>query len=165
MAAIVLLQEQPMEICNCTKDDFDQIISDIKEFWGNDRTLPYHHHLLIYEFGNSAFVIRESNKVIAYLCGFLSQTGPEAYVHLIGVRNTHRRQGLGQRLYEHFIGYARSHGCNRIRAITTPENLTSIAFHKSIGMKLTGEPNKDGIAVIKDYRGPGADRVVFEREI
>jgi hypothetical protein len=52
-----------------------------------------------------------------------------------------------------------------VKAITTPSNLESIAFHKSLGMQLLGEPNSDGIPVAPDYAGRGAPRVVFWKAI
>jgi len=60
---------------------------------------------------------------------------------------------------------ARQHGCTHIKAITTPSNAGSIAFHKSLGMELLGEPNADGIPVVADYAGRGVPRVVFCKSI
>jgi len=51
-----------MEITNCSKEDFDQILTDFGQFWEHDRTPALHHPTLIYEFGNSAFVIRRGGK-------------------------------------------------------------------------------------------------------
>ncbi|OGO31919.1 MAG: hypothetical protein A2Z29_05880 [Chloroflexi bacterium RBG_16_56_11] len=154
-----------MEITLCTKADFDQILIDIVDFWGSDRTLRLHHPILLYEFGNSAFVIKEGEKVIAYLFGFISRTAPVGYVKFIGVRPSHRHQGLGHRLYEHFTLFARSHGCEELKAITSPTNKTSIVFHQCLGMELLGEPNDEGVPVMRNYSGPGIDRVVFRKKI
>ena len=154
-----------MKIVNCSKSDFNQILLEITEFWEDDRILSVHHPMFIYEFGNSAYVIKEGDTVIAYLFGFISQTTPAAYVHLIGVRQYHRRRNLAHRLYDHFISFARTQGCTQIKAITSPTNTQSIAFHKSIGMELTGNPNEDGIPVVNDYSGPGSHRVVFQKDI
>ena len=154
-----------MEIVNCLKRDFDQILLEIEAFWGSDRTLHLHHPMFLYEFGNSAYVIREGDKVIAYLFGFLSQTSPTAYVHLIGVRQSHQRQGLGSLLYEHFIAFARRHGSTEVKAITTPANSQSILFHKKIGMELIGNFVKDTIPTVQDYSGPGIHAVVFQKRI
>ncbi len=60
---------------------------------------------------------------------------------------------------------AKRHGCNKLKAITTAGNQTSISFHKKIGMRLIGERNENGIEVVRNYSGPGQDRVVFEMEI
>lgn len=154
-----------MEISYCTKADFDQILTDIVDFWGSDRTLGIHHPMFIYEFGNTAFVIKHHERVIAYLFGFFSQTEPAGYVHLIGVRRSHQSKGLGKLLYDNFEAIAKRRGCDKLKAMTTPGNRASILFHKKIGMKLLGEKNEDGIEVVKDYSAPGQDRVVFEKDI
>ena len=155
-----------MKIENCTEDDFVEIITDIVDFWGSDRTLHLHQPYLLHEFGNTAFVIRDNGTVVAYLFGFFSQTESLAYVHLIGVREKYQKQGLGKSLYDNFIEMARAKGIQRIKAITKPINSKSINFHtKKIGMRMLGEPNENGINVIKNYSGPDNDRVVFIKEL
>ena len=154
-----------MEITHCTKAEYDQIVAEIADFWGSDRTLGLHHPMFIYEFGNTAYVIKDGQCVAAYLFGFLSQTEPTAYVHLVGVRTAYRRRGLARRLYDHFVAFAQTRGCTELKAITTPGNKESVAFHQAWGMELTGKPSRDGIPVIENYAGPGQDRVVLRRKL
>jgi ribosomal protein S18 acetylase RimI-like enzyme len=155
-----------MKIENCTLDDFNEITRDISDFWGSDRTLHLHQPFLVYEFGNTAFVIKDEGMVIAYMFGFFSQKENLAYVHLIGVREKYQNQGLGKMLYDNFIEIAKSHKIHKIKAITKPINTKSINFHtKKIGMAMIGEPNEDGINVIKNYSGVNNDRVVFIKNI
>ena len=154
-----------MEITYCTKEHFDQILTDLADFWGSDRAFGLHHPMLIYEFGNTAFVIKDNETVVAYLFGFFSQTQPTGYIHLIGVRKSYQGKGLGKLLYDNFETIAKRHGCSKLKAITTASNQASILFHKKIGMTLLGEKNADGIEVIKNYSAPGQDRVVFEKDI
>ena len=154
-----------MEVTICTKEDFNQVLAEFDQFWEHDRTVALHHPTIIYEFGNSAFVIKENGRVLAYLFGFLSQIEPVGYVHLLSVRRGFRRQGLANRLYAHFEQFARSRGCTRLKAITSPVNILSIDFHRSIGMLPTGEPDSRGLPVVKGYAGPGRDRVVFLKDI
>ena len=153
-----------MEITTCTKRDFDQILLHLNEFWEHDRTIALHHPTSIYEFGNSAFVIKKNDAVVAYLFGFLSQTEPAGYVHLLAVKRGYRKQGLATRLYEHFTRFAIEHGCKVLKAITSPENAESIAFHKSIGM-LPSDDRNGATAIVDDYAGPGRHRVVFKKNI
>jgi predicted GNAT superfamily acetyltransferase len=155
----------PAEISICTRQDYTQILDELHEFWGARDTHHLHHPFLIHEFGNSAFVIRNGGEVVAYLFGFLSQTEPVGYVHTVAVRMSARRRGLAQQLFGRFVEFARRHGCKQVKAITTPSNLDSIAFHKSLGMQLLGDPNNDGIPVVPDYAGRGAHRVVFWKTI
>jgi ribosomal protein S18 acetylase RimI-like enzyme len=153
------------EISICTRQDFDQILEDLPEFWDGRDTRHLHHPFLIHEFGNTAFVIRDGSRVVAYLLGFISQTQLVGYVHTLAVRASARRRHLAHQLFDHFIECARRHGCRHIKAITTPSNLGSIAFHKSLGMHLLGEPNSEGISVVPDYAGRAAPRVVFWKDI
>jgi predicted GNAT superfamily acetyltransferase len=155
-----------MKIEKCTLEDFDEITRDIVDFWGSDRTLHLHHPFLIHEFGNTAFVIRNENAVVAYLFGFFSQTQSTAYVHLIGVREKYQKKGLGELLYNTFIEAAKSKNIKKIKATTRPMNSKSISFHKNkIGMRLLGAPNGDGITVVRNYSGMNTETVVFEKEI
>ena len=155
----------PAEISMCTQQDYNQILDELQEFWGARDTRHLHHPFLVHEFGNSAFVIRNGVQVVAYLFGFLSQTEPVGYVHTVAVRASACRQGLAGDLFNHFVEFARRHGCRHVKAITTPANLGSIAFHKSLGMGLLGEDNIDGIPVLPGYAGRGAPRVVFWKSI
>jgi GNAT superfamily N-acetyltransferase len=157
--------KNPIEISTCTLQDYDQILGELSEFWDGRDTRHLHHPFLIHEFGNSAFVIRDGPRVTAYLFGFVSQTESVAYVHAVAVRASARRQHLAHHLFDHFVEFARRHGCRHVKAITTPSNAGSIAFHKSLGMTLLGEPNTDGIPVVSDYAGRGASRVVFWKPI
>ena len=155
-----------MNIENCTKEDYDEIIKNISSFWGNDRTLHLHHIYLVYEFGHTAFVIKDKGNVVAYLFGFISQTEKLGYIHLVGVCESYQRKGLGKQLYNKFIEYLKSLNIKKIKAITTPTNEKSISFHKNvIGMSMLGKPNNKGIRVIENYSGQGNDRVVFEKII
>jgi L-amino acid N-acyltransferase YncA len=52
---------------------------------------------------------------------------------------------------------ARHDGRTAVEAITSPQNATSIAFHRAMGFTVS-DP-------VKDYDGPSLDRVVFLREI
>lgn len=153
-----------MEISRCSIDDFNRIKAGISSFWGSDRTLYLHHPMLIYEFGNTAFVVKDGEEIAAYLFGFFSQTENAAYVHLVAVREAYKRRGLGLLLYRHFMQLARQHGCIKLKAITTPDNVRSIAFHtKAAGMQMTGSASHGAVPVVPDYSGPGQDRVVFEK--
>ena len=90
-----------MNIRQCTKEDYDQIITDMADFWNNghiDSLRRLHNPIFFYEFGNTAFVVKEDEKVIGYIFGFYSQTTPTAYVKFVGVRASHRKRGVGRAL-------------------------------------------------------------------
>lgn len=155
------MADERFAITRCTPEDFYQILETREEFWDGRDMRHLFHPFLLHQFGNSAFVIRDGGQVVAYLFGLLSQTEPVAYAHAIAVRPSARRHKLGQKLYEHFTAFAGTHGCTHIKAITSPDNLRSIAFHRSIGMALLGEPNTNGIPVVRGYARRDVDHVVF----
>lgn len=99
--------------------------------------------------------------IAAYLFGVFSNVDSHAYVHLITAHKDYRRQGLARALYAHFTEKAKQHNMKYIKAITSVSNHESRKFHADIGIKLLGEATFDGILVVKDYAGPGQDRVVF----
>jgi ribosomal protein S18 acetylase RimI-like enzyme len=154
-----------MHITGCTKHDYDQIVSELSDFWGHDRNRALHHPMFVNEFADCAFVIRDQETVVAYLFGFIAHAEPVAYVHLVAVRPSHRHLGLARQLYDHFTRFAVSRGCTQLRAITNPENAGSIRFHQSLGFHLEGVPNAEGVPVVKGYGGPGVDRVLFRKSL
>ena len=148
-------------VARCTVEDFYEIQETRETFWDGRDMRHLFHPFLLHQFGNSAFVIRDGGKLVAYLFGVLSQTEPVAYAHAIAVHPDARRHKLGQKLYAAFTAFARDRGCTHVKAITSPDNRRSIAFHRSIGMDLQGAPNPDGIPVVPGYARRGVDHVVF----
>jgi hypothetical protein len=43
-----------MTIERCTLEDYVQILSNLTEFWGSERTRGLHHPMFVREFGDSA---------------------------------------------------------------------------------------------------------------
>ena len=159
-----------MRIELATHGDFLQILRDLPDFWSSSgppmRTLPYHYPFLVHEFGDTAFVVREEGRVIAYLFGFVATAEPVGYIHLVGVRGAHQGTGLGRALYEHFAGVAKDRGCTHLRAVTAPFNSDSQAFHAAMGFEPTGPSRTpDGLPIYPDYHGPGEGVTIFSKRI
>ena len=145
-----------------------QILDHLEDFWGTDgaaRTRGIHNPLFIEEFTDTTFVLHEDGRVVAYLFGFWSQAEPAGYIHLVAVRNTHQRRGIGESLYRHFESLARERGCTALKATTSPVNAASIAFHRRMGFELLGHPNADGVPVVADHAGRGVDKVVYRKQL
>jgi GNAT superfamily N-acetyltransferase len=149
----------------CTKRDFDQILVDLVDFWGSDRARAVHHPIFLYELNEAAWVIRDAGQVAAYLFGFLTPDGQTGYCHLVAVRRSYQGRGLGRQLYDYFGEWAASRGAVRLKAITSPVNDAAIAFHHGLGFEFLGDPDERGVHVVRDYGGPGVDRVVFVKPL
>ncbi len=137
--------------------DLAGILRDFERFWG-DRELPraLHHPMFFCEFADTALIARRGNDVAGYLLGFVAPAG-DGYIHVVAVRDDARALGLGRRLYERFAATAAQRGATALKAITSPENEGSIAFHRRMGFaEMTLDP---------DYQGSGRSRVVMRRPL
>lgn len=138
-----------------TMADLRQVLADHGRYWGERDLRALHLSALVQEFGNTCLVARSTDGIRGYLFGFVTPSGT-GYVHLIATRDDARGRGLGRRLYAAFIDAASAAGASRLKAITSPANTGSIAFHRSLGF---------AAEVVEDYDGPGQDRVVFTRPL
>jgi GNAT superfamily N-acetyltransferase len=147
--------------------DYDRVLSVVDSWWGGRPMSARLSHVFFSHFAPTSFVLENDTELIGFLLGFLSQTHPdEAYVHFVGVHPDFRRLGLGRRLYQRFFVAAQMNERHYVRSITSPANVLSIAFHRSMGFALLhGDVLIDGVPVWFDYAGAGGHRVVFRREI
>ncbi len=145
-----------MEIRPATIEDLVAIRAEQAAFWGKRDLAALHHPLLVHEFGDTGFVVPGGDgAVLAYLFGMLTPRRV-GYIHLVAVREGHRRRGLARSLYERFERAVRAAGADSLKAFTRPGNRTSIAFHASVGF---------AVREVHDYVGPGEARVVFHKSL
>ncbi|MFI5589699.1 GNAT family N-acetyltransferase [Amycolatopsis sp. NPDC051758] len=123
--------------------------------------------LMFQHFTESSFLVTSDERIVAFLIGFLSPSRPaESYIHFVGVDPAERGNGLGAELYERFFAYSRAHGRSVVRAITSPVNKGSHAFHTRMGFVTEPGPEEfDGLPVQPDYDGPGLDRLSFRKNL
>ena len=112
--------------------------------------------LFFVHFRDTSFVAEDDGELAGFLCGFRSQTFEnEAYIHFVGVDPGRRGSGLGRELYERF--FAAIEPRTIVRAITSPVNERSVAFHRALGFEIEG--------VDDDYDGRGEARVRFVKDL
>jgi ribosomal protein S18 acetylase RimI-like enzyme len=138
-------------------DDYDAIIAVVDDWW--DRpivdALP---RLFLDHFHHTSLVAEGPDGLMGFLVGLLSPSATEhAYIHFVGVSPTARNNGLARALYSRFFEMAGRDGRRVVRAITSPVNEVSIAFHRRLGFTVRGR--------VSEYNGPGRNLMVFEREI
>jgi GNAT superfamily N-acetyltransferase len=147
--------------------DYLTVISVIDAWWGGRHMADMLPRLFFEHFTDTSFAAERDGELAGFLVGFRSQSRPgEAYIHFVGVHPGERGHGLGRRLYERFFEAVRAGGCDRVRAVTSPVNLGSVAFHRRMGFDIVpGETGPDGIAVAAGYDGEGQDRVRFVKHL
>ncbi len=146
-----------MRIAPFDHHDLRTVLDDLEAFWGTDRTRHLHHPLFVTELGDTAAkVVDDDGTIGAYLLGFRSQTADVGYVHLVAVRRSWRGRGVARDLYAWFSEQMRERGCTHLKAITTPANAASIAFHEAMGFTTTH---------VSDHAGRGEDRIVMHLDL
>lgn len=155
-----------MELRPLRESDHDGVIPVVDDWWGGRRMADKLPRLFFRYFAGTSFAIEEGGQVIAFLVGIVGDPPEEAYVHFVGVHPDHRFRGFGRRLYEAFFEKARSRGCRSVRAITSPINKSSIAYHRETGFSIVpGDGEVDGVSVHEDHDGDGKGKVVFRRDL
>jgi ribosomal protein S18 acetylase RimI-like enzyme len=144
--------------------DLAEILRHFERFWGDhphaELLRHLHHPMFFREFAETAFVARRAaaggGQIAGYLLGFIAPTG-DGYIHFVAVRDDARGLGLGRRLYQTFTGTAIEHGATALKALTSPGNKGSIAFHQRMGFTQ--------MTLAEDYAGSGRSRIIMRRPL
>jgi ribosomal protein S18 acetylase RimI-like enzyme len=145
-----------MVIRHAEPADYGRVIAVVDDWWGGRTMAAMLPKLFFVHFRETSFVAEEDGELAGFLCGFRSQTyDDEAYVHFVGVDPSRRGDGLGRVLYERFFEAVRPRTI--VRAVTSPVNERSVAFHRAIGFEVE---KVDG-----EYDGRGEARVLLLKRL
>ncbi|MBC6458823.1 GNAT family N-acetyltransferase [Actinomadura sp. HBU206391] len=149
--------DQPVRLRQARPADYDRIAPVVDDWWGRpiNAALP---RLFLDHFFRTSLVAEQGDELAGFLVGILSPSSDTgAYIHFVGIAPRFRGGGLARRLYTRFFELARADGRSVVRAITSPSNHGSVAFHEAMGFTVTGP--------IAGYDGPSADRMLFHRRL
>ena len=136
--------------------DYPPLIAVVDEWWGGRPMSGMLPKLFFVHFRDTSFVSEQDGELAGFLCGFRSQTyEQEAYVHFVGVDPARRGAGLGRDLYERFFAAVAPRTV--VRAVTSPVNERSVAFHRALGFEVEG--------VDENYDGGGEARVQLVKKL
>jgi GNAT superfamily N-acetyltransferase len=122
-------------------------------FWDTD-TRPLHDPVWFHQFGGFGALARTAGgEDVGYVLGVVT-ADRLAYLHLLAVREDHRRSGLARLLCGWFDDLAVRTGARGVQAVTHPDNAPALALHRALGASEH---------LSADHAGPGADRVVLTR--
>ena len=137
--------------------DYARVNEVIDEWWGGRQMAAMLPKLFFVHFSDTSFVAEDAEGQLAgFLVGFRSQTfDDEAYVHFVGVDPGLRGSGLGRELYERFFAAVAPR--TTVRAVTSPVNERSVAFHRALGFEVE--------RVDESYDGRGEARVLLVKQL
>jgi ribosomal protein S18 acetylase RimI-like enzyme len=157
----------PLQIRNVKSSDYDVISPLINEWWGGRQMSDMLPKLFFVHFKNTSFIAENDGELVGFLIGFLSQSDKDAaYIHFVGVNPDYRKNNIGSQLYHEFFKEIKKNNISVVRAVTSPVNKVSIAYHRKMGFEIEkGDKEVDGVSVFSDYDGLGQDRVLFVKRI
>ncbi len=145
-----------VQIRHAEPEDFQSVIGVIDDWWGGRQMAAMLPKLFFVHFRDTSFVGERDGRLVAFLCGFRSQTfADEAYIHFVGVDPAERGSGIGRQLYERFFAAVAPR--TTVRAVTSPVNQRSVAFHRALGFEVD--------RVDEDYDGRGEARVLLVKRL
>jgi ribosomal protein S18 acetylase RimI-like enzyme len=143
-------------IRNAQPADYPRVVAVVDAWWGGRPMAAMLPKLFFIHFQQTSFVADEAEELAGFLCGFRSQTyDDEAYVHFIGVDPSRRGSGLGRQLYTRFFEAVAPRRV--IRAVTSPLNVQSVAFHRALGFEVE--------RIDDAYDGRGEPRVLLVKRV
>jgi ribosomal protein S18 acetylase RimI-like enzyme len=136
--------------------DYARVIDVVDQWWGGRRMAAMLPKLFFVHFRDTSFVAEDGDALAGFICGFRSQTyAEEAYIHFVGVDPARRGTGLGRALSERFFAAVAPRTV--VRAVTSPVNERSVAFHQALGFEVE--------RVDEDYDGRGEARVLLVKNL
>jgi len=96
---------------------------------------------------NNFWIALNDNKLVG-MVGLLGKTKTLAYLKRMIVKKNFRKQGLGNKLLQTALAFAKNHGYKTVYAGTVEENATAIKFYKKHGFILNNEIPEDITAAI-----------------
>jgi GNAT superfamily N-acetyltransferase len=115
-------------------------------------------------FASSCPVAVVDGAVVGAVVAMRSQEDPaDIYIQDVMVHPGHRRRGIARALIGSVYRRGAAWGCRRIYLTSDPGNAAAYGAWTALGFtNPTGDYTVDGVAVTRDFKGPGKDRAVFQ---
>jgi RimJ/RimL family protein N-acetyltransferase len=147
--------------------------SDAEKFLELKQTLDNETHFMAYELGERCTSIEEQRSSIASvmashartilvaeeggnLIGFLAAVGEglrrarRRVSIIVGIRQSHVRQGIGQKLFEEIERWASANAIRRLELTVMTHNAGALALYRKVGFTIEGT-RKDSLFVDEQF--------------
>uniref|UniRef100_A0A7V4JPV9 [Ribosomal protein bS18]-alanine N-acetyltransferase n=1 Tax=Thermodesulfobacterium geofontis TaxID=1295609 RepID=A0A7V4JPV9_9BACT len=143
-----------MYLINEAEEGDLQIISELERDLFSEEKWSYFQILKEFENGLSKiWVLKKKEKIIGYL--IFREIKPEIEIFKIGVKKEYQRKGVGTKLMQKLIEFAKEKNINKIFLEVKASNLPAYNFYKKLGFKETYRrkryyDNEDAIVMTKE---------------
>jgi len=117
-------------------------------------------------FSSTSFIVRSNGKLVGALTSWGDpEKSTDIYIEEVAVHPECRNQGIFNMLFENLEAVAKERGFKRLWLTCNPVN-PAIQIWGKIGFTniKTGQ-SEHGWEIVKNLKGPGLDRAVFEKQI
>lgn len=134
-----------ISIRKATEQDFPQIVQLFQEFAAFEKqpskmTNSADQMSREKEYFNCFVAERDSKEIIGYTTYFFSYhtwIGKSLYMDDLYVKETYRNQGIGKKLLETVIAFAKEENCHKVRWQVSNWNKKAQGFYKRIGAEIS----------------------------
>lgn len=129
-------------------------------------------------FGDTFFIAREDNEIdiLGFMMGFMSRKMKgDLFIWQIAVSEKAQGKGLGSKLLQHTIDYAKKlSDCNAVIATVETYNTASQKLFEKFGFTIDSQKYRkedqeilsvNGREAIKNYYGSGTDQIFYVKKI
>lgn len=117
-------------------------------------------------FGTTSFIASANGALAGGVLACINQSkADEVYVDQVAVHNQWRGHGVTGHLLEAVADEARRLGCTRVWLSTDPANPAARVWPRYGFALLPGNHEVNRMPVMRDFKGPGKHRALFERRL
>ena len=151
------LKPMDLAIRHAEPADYARVVAVVDDWWGGRAMAAMLPKLFFVHFRDTSFVAEDDGGLAGFLCGFRSQTLRQTRRTSTSSASTRAAapSGLGRALYERFFAAVAPRTV--VRAVTSPVNERSVAFHRALGFEVE--------RVDEDYDGAGEARVLLVKHL
>ncbi len=155
-----------MNITTPNNDDFIKIHELTGKLEGLVQHPVHFYKIMTSYFGNSFFIAKDDNKLIAFVWGFISQTDKDVFfLWQIGIMKEYRGNMLAQKLMERLIEFAKQNNCKKVHATVETGNIASWKMFEKMDFKNVSKGNtvvENGREAMVNYYGSGTNQILYE---
>ena len=118
-------------------------------------------------FSSTCLVATIDGHLAGAIIAFRSQSVPgDVFVQDVMVHPGFRRRGVAEALVGSVHAVAHRWGCRRIYLTSEPDNQGADSTWRALGfVNAPGDYAVEGVQVMRDFKGPGKDRAVYEHRL
>jgi ribosomal-protein-alanine N-acetyltransferase len=146
--------ERPLTLRGVTEADLPELLRVDREAFPEEPYPVFVLRQLCDIHGDRILVLDDGEGLLGYILFVTTSDGHVSWIMSLAVTPHQQGRGLGRRLMVEALRRLRTEHVHQVRLTVEPTNATAIMLYRSLGFS-----SDEG--VVKDYFGPGEDRLIM----